>query len=154
LATEEKAEKAMVTFIPAGGVEVSADESSANGRVVYDVPVRVSGGPIVGLTVEVSDGRITGLRAKEGEKIFRRYLNGGKGDVDRFALFGFGLNPKLRHGFTQDDKVLGGVTVGFGDNEDKGGKNRADGQGWWASMSKATVTVDGTPIMRDGILLI
>jgi leucyl aminopeptidase (aminopeptidase T) len=154
LATEEKAQKAIVTFIPAGGVEVSADERSANGRVVYDIPVHGSGRSIVGLTLEVKDGRITGFRAKEGEKTFERYLNEGKGDVDRFAFFGFGLNPELRHGFTQDDKVLGGVTMGFGDNEGKGGKNRADGQGWWASMSKATVTVDGNAVMRDGRLLI
>lgn len=154
LATEEKAQKAMVTFLPAGCVEVSADESSAKGRVVYDVPVRVSGGSIVDLTLQVEDGRITEFTAKERKEVFERYLNEGKGDVDRFAFFGFGLNPNLRHGFTQDDKVLGGVTVGFGDNEDKGGKNRADGQSWWASMTKATVTVNDTLVMRDGRILI
>jgi len=154
LATEEKAANGRVTFLPAGDVEVSADESSAEGTVAYDVPIRVKGGPVVGLTLHVKQGRIVEFTAKERKDVFERYLVEGKGDVDRFAFFGFGLNPNLRHGFTQDDKVLGGVTVGFGDNEDKGGNNRADGQGWWASMSKATVTVGGTFVMRDGLLLI
>jgi len=153
LATEEKAEKGIVTFLPAGGVEVSADESSADGTIVYDVPVRVEGGPIVGLTLRVKDGRIVEFTARKGRVIFERYLKEGRGDADRFAFFGFGLNPHLRHGYTQDDKVLGGVTVGFGDNEGKCGKNRADGQGWWASMTKPTVSIGDTLIMQDGLLL-
>ncbi|HML03812.1 MAG TPA: aminopeptidase [Candidatus Bathyarchaeia archaeon] len=154
LATEEKAEKGIVTFLPAGGVEVSAYESSAEGTIVYDVPVRVEGGPIVGLTLQVRDGRVVEFTARKGREIFERYLKQGKGDVDRFAFIDFGLNPHLRHGYTQDDKVLGGVTVGFGDNESKGGKNRADGQDWWASMTKSTVSIGDTLIMRDGVLLI
>jgi hypothetical protein len=71
--------------------------------------------------------------------------------VDRFAFFGFGLNPRLRHGFTQDDKVLGGFTIGFGRNQDKGGRNRAD-RDWWASMTQATVTVGGRIVMEAGNL--
>jgi len=53
-------------------------------------------------------------------------LEEGNGDVNRFALFSLGLNTRLRHGFTQDGKVLGVVIMGFGDNESKGGKNKAD----------------------------
>jgi aminopeptidase len=154
LATEEKAEKGIVTFLPAGSVEVSANESSADGTIVYDVPVRIEGGPIVGLTLQVRDGRVVEFTARKGRKIFERYLKQGKGDVDRFAFIDFGLNPHLRHGYTQDDKVLGGVTIGFGDNESKGGRNRADGQDWWASMTKSTVSIGDTLIMRDGVLSI
>ena len=154
LTTQEKAEKEIVAFLPAGGVEVSANEESAEGMVVYDVPIRVKGGPIVGLTLQIKDGRIVEFAAKERKEVFERYLEEGKGDVDRFASFGFGLNPHLRHGLTQDDKVLGGVTVGFGDNENKGGKNKANGQEWWASMTKATVTIGDTKVMRDGLLLV
>jgi len=73
--------------------------------------------------------------------------------VDRLAFFGFGLNPNLRHGFTQDDKVLGGVTIGFGDNSDKEGKNKAD-RGFWASMTGATVTIGNRRVMKDGKLLV
>jgi hypothetical protein len=63
------------------------------------------------------------------------------------------LNPNLRHGYTQDDKVLGDVTLGFGDNKTMGGKNRASEQ-WWASVAKPTVTVNGAEIMDEGRLLV
>jgi leucyl aminopeptidase (aminopeptidase T) len=154
IATEEKAEKGLVTFLPAGGAEVSANEESAEGKIVYDVPIRVKGGPVVGLTLQIKAGSIVEFTARERKEIFKRYLKEDSEDVNRFAFFGFGLNPRLRHGFTQDDKVLGGVTLGFGDNENRGGKNKADGHEWWASMTKATVTIGDTEVMRDGTLLI
>jgi leucyl aminopeptidase (aminopeptidase T) len=151
--SKEKAEKGMVTFLPAGGIEVTASEESAEGKVVYDAPVRVESGTAVGLTLQIKNGRIMKFAAREHKELFADYLQGGKGDFNRFASFGFGLNPLLRHGFTQDDKVLGEVTIGFGDNENKGGKNKAD-NGWWASITGATVTVGDTKVMRDGVLLV
>jgi leucyl aminopeptidase (aminopeptidase T) len=108
----------------------------------------------VGLTLQVKDGCVVEFMARERKEVFERYLKESSGDVNRFAFFGFGLNPHLRHGFTQDDKVLGGVTVGFGDNENKGGKNKANGHEWWASITKATVTIGESEVMRTGTLLI
>ena len=154
LTNKEKAEKGIVTFLPAGAIEVSASEESAEGRVVYDVPIRLESGMVEGLTLQIKNGRIMEFTAKQHREAFRHHLEEGKGDINRFASFSFGLNPRLRHGFTQDDKVLGGVTVGFGDNENKGGKNKADGHEFWASMTNATVTVGDTKIMKDGILLV
>ena len=154
LATEEKAERGEVVFLPAGGVEVSAAEDSAEGRIVYDVAIRAEKGLVQGLTLRLAQGRIKEVSAKSGKEIYDASpLRKRTGDENRFAFFGFGLNPNLRHGFTQDDKVLGGVTIGFGDNRDKGGKNVASG-GWWASMSSATVTINGQRIMEDGRLLV
>lgn len=89
--------------------------------------------------------------AQSGIAEFRKYIDSGRGDVDKFGFFGLGLNPGLRHGFTQDDKVLGGVTIGIGGNQDKGGKNRTCGnRHWWASMTHATVLIDDEPLPRDG----
>jgi len=130
LATEEKAERGEVVFLPAGGVEVSAAEDSAEGRIVYDVAIRAEKGLVQGLTLRLAQGRIKEVSAKSGKESYDASpLRKRTGDENRFAFFGFGLNPNLRHGFTQDDKVLGGVTIGFGDNRDKGGKNVASG-GW------------------------
>ncbi len=152
LATEEKAERGEVAFLPAGGMEVSTAEDSAEGGIVYDVTIRAEKGLVQGLSLQIAQGRIKEVSAKAGKEIFDASpLRKQAGDENRFAFFGFGLNPKLRHGFTQDDKVLGGVTIGFGDNRDKGGKNIASG-GWWASMTKATVTISGQKIMEDGKL--
>ena len=153
ITTKEKAERGVVTFLPAGSAEVCADERSAEGKVVYDVPIRVKDGSIVGLTLHVKDGEVVEFTAKERKEVFERYLKEGKGDAHRFAFFGLGLNPNLKHGFTQDDKVLGGVTVGFGDNQNKGGKNSANGTEWWASMTRATITLGDTRVMQNGTLL-
>src|SRR2546428_8394121 len=153
LATEERAERGEVLFLPTGGIEVSAAEDSAEGRIVYDTSIRSGKGQVEGLTFQVSQGRVKQFSARSGKEIFERYLREGTGDENRFAYFGFGLNPKIRHGFTQDDKVLGSTIVGFGHSGAKGGKNVASGT-WWASMTKATVTIGGQKIMEDGKLVV
>jgi leucyl aminopeptidase (aminopeptidase T) len=153
LVTEEKAERGEVVFLPTGGIEVSAAEDSAEGRIVYDTVIRTGKGQVEDLTFQVEQGRIKQFSAKSGKEIFERYLREGTGDENRFAYFGFGLNPKLRHGFTQDDKVLGSTIVGLGHSGAKGGKNVASGT-WWASMTRATVTISGQKIMEDGKLLV
>lgn len=153
LATEEKAERGEVVFLPTGGIEVSAAEDSADGSIIYDTPIRSGQGQVEGLTFQLAQGRIKQFSARSGKDIFERYLREGTRDENRFAYFGFGLNPKLRQGFTQDDKVLGSTILGFGNNSTKGGKNVASGA-WWASMTKATVTISGQRIMEDGRLLV
>jgi leucyl aminopeptidase (aminopeptidase T) len=153
LATDEKAGRGEVVFLPTGGIEVSAAEDSAEGGIVYDPLIRAGKGRVEDLTLQVAQGRIKQFSARSGKEIFESYLREGSGDVNRFAYFGFGLNPKLRHGFTQDDKVLGSTIVGFGHSGATGGKNVASGT-WWASMTKATVTISGQKIMEDGKLLV
>ncbi len=152
---EEMRTSGRPAFLPAGGIEASAEETSAEGKVVFDSPILslLKEGRIEKLTLKVHQGRIDDFVATTQEEAFGRWLKGGTGDVDRFAFFGFGLNPKLRHGFTQDDKVRGGVTIGFGDNTDKAGRNKAD-RGFWASMTNATVTVSHSLVMSDGHLLL
>src|SRR5207247_760441 len=131
------------------------NEQSGQGRIVFDKPIRslLKDGIINRLTLTISKGRIVNSSAGNQQQAFERWLKEGKGSVDRLAFFGFGLNPNLRHGFTQDDKVLGGVTIGFGDNSDKAGKNKAD-RGFWASMTGATVTIGNKHVMKDGKLLV
>ncbi len=143
------------SFLPAGGIEVSVNEQSGQGRIVFDKPIRslLKAGIINRLTLTVSEGRIVDSSAGNQQQAFERWLREGKGDVDRLAFFGLGLNPNLRHGFTQDDKVLGGVTIGFGDNSDKEGKNKAD-RGFWGSITGATVTIGNKRVMKDGKLLV
>jgi leucyl aminopeptidase (aminopeptidase T) len=153
LATEEKAERGEVVFLPTGGIEVSAAEDSAEGKIVYDPLIRTGKGQVEDLTLQVAQGRIKQFSARSGKEIFESYLREGTGDENRFAYFGFGLNPKLRHGFTQDDKVLGSTIVGFGHSAAKSGKNVASST-WWASMTKATVTIGGQKVMEDGKLLV
>lgn len=153
IATDEMAENGRITFLPAGALEVSVDEDSAEGRIVYDAPVRLGNEVIENLVIEMKNGRIYRFNATRGVKVLEGYMKKGGRDAGRFAFFGLGLNPNLRYGFTQDDKVLGGVTLGFGSNEVMGGKNVANEQ-WWASIANATVTVDGMAIADRGKLLV
>ena len=118
------------------------------------MPIPVRGGRnIDGLTLHFSHGRVTKYSARRGIDRFEDYFQYGQGDIDKFGFFGMGLNSGLIHGLTQDDKVLGGATIGIGGNEDKCGKNRTVGNShWWASMSEATIKLDGKIVLSHGKL--
>jgi leucyl aminopeptidase (aminopeptidase T) len=149
LTSEEKTNRGFVTFLPSGGIEVSIDEQSAEGRIIYDLPIRLPGRTVRNLKLDIQGGQVTEFDAEDGKDEFGEYLNSG-GDAGRLGFFGLGLNPNLRFGFTQDDKVLGGATLGLGDNKEKGGKNRANGNGWWGVVSEATLVIGETEVLRRG----
>lgn len=153
LVSKEDAAKGIVKFLPSGFVEVAADEGSANGTVVYDAEILVRGGKETkGLTLQFEHGKVIKYTAQTGIDAFENYIKSSQGDISKFGFFGLGLNRGLKHGFTQDDKVLGGVTIGIGGNEDKGGKNRTPGnRHWWASMTQATVQIDKEVVLKDGV---
>ena len=148
MSTEEMAKKGRIVFLPAGAIEVSVDEGSAQGRIVYDSPVRLGSEMIENLVINLKDGRIAHYTATQGSKALGEYLKRGGEDAGRFAYFGFGLNPNLKHDFTQDDKVLGDVTLGFGDNRLMGGRNPASDQ-WWASVTKTAARVEGATLSEE-----
>jgi len=142
LATEEKAEKGEVVFLPTGGIEVSVAEDSAVGKIVYDTVIRSGKGQIENLMLQLEEGKIREFSARSGKEIFERYLRDGTEFVKRFGYVGFGLNPKLRLGFGQDDKVLGSTVLGLGIGK------------WWAAVTQATVNIGGRKVMEEGRLLV
>jgi leucyl aminopeptidase (aminopeptidase T) len=151
--SKEDATDGIVKFLPSGFVEVAADENSADGTVVYDMPIPVRGArEIKGLTLEFKHGEVVKYSAQAGMDTFESYLKSAQGDVKKFGFFGMGLNPGLKHGFTQDDKVLGEVTIGIGGNEDKGGENKTtENRHWWASMTHATVQIDREIALKNNV---
>ena len=153
IVSKEDAAQGIVKFLPSGFVEVAADEDSAEGTVVYDAPIPVRGAKkIEGLTLEFKHGKVVKYSAQAGIGEFENYLRSCQGDVDKFGFFGIGLNPGLKHGFTQDDKVLGGVTLGIGGNKDKMGKNKTtENRHWWASMTQATVQIDKKFTLKNAV---
>jgi leucyl aminopeptidase (aminopeptidase T) len=151
ISTEEIVEKGRLVFLPAGTIEVSVNEESAQGRIVYDTSVKLGNEMVQNLVIDLKDGRIQRYSATRGSDSLGRYLRTGGKEAGEFSFFGFGLNPNLRYGFTQDDKVLGSLTLGFGNNVSMDGKNSATDQ-WWASITGATVEVNGTTLMSEGNL--
>lgn len=153
LVTDEETRKAQAVFLPAGAAGTTVDEESAEGKVVYDNPIHTRSGTIKKLTLHVKAGRITRYAASSGLNTFKEYLGNEENDEDRFAFFGFGLNPLLTLGYTQDDKVLGAIELNFGENESRGGRNRGE-RNFWGAVSNATVTVYNRTMMRRGKLLV
>jgi aminopeptidase len=153
ISSDTMATDGRVTFLPAGAIEISINEESAEGTIVYDAPVSMGNQTIEDLTLELNDGEILKQTASEGIKEFDRYLTVGGDAAGTLSYFGLGLNPNLKHGFTQDDKVLGNIALGFGDNRALGGRNAAPNQ-WWASITKPTMEIDGAMIMKDGKLIL
>jgi leucyl aminopeptidase (aminopeptidase T) len=153
LVTDEEAENGRVVFLPSGAVGTTVDEESAEGVISYDQPILSWKGRIEGLKIRVKGGRVTEYAASRGVGIFEEYLDSNGPDANRFAFFGLGLNPMLKRGYTQDDKVLGSTELNFGENESRGGKNRG-GRNFWGTVSDADVTVGVRTIAKSGKLVI
>jgi len=125
-------------------------ESSANGKVraAHDqctVAVRDE-------AIDVHQGRAENVHAASDEACVQKSLAG-----HRLSALTIGLNPALTDlrnpgGMPLEINGEGLVAIHFGDNRFFGGSN-ADGPNWYVPLTKATVSVDGKPIVRDGQLV-
>jgi spermidine/putrescine-binding protein len=75
------------------------------------------------------------------------------GEKNRIAVLGVGVNPKARSGYLQDSLASGVVTIGIGGNDDIGGANKTDFY-FAGVLTKATLTVDGNTIVKNGKLML
>jgi leucyl aminopeptidase (aminopeptidase T) len=133
--------------VPGGTVVGIVVESSANGKVraAYDqctLPVRDE-------AIDVNRGRAENIHAGSDEACVQKSLNGL-----RLSAISIGLNPALTDirtpaGMPLETAGEGLVSIYFGDNRFFGGSNN-DGTNWYVPLTKATVSVDGRTIVRDG----
>src|SRR5207247_2393670 len=138
--------------IPAGEAFVVPDEKSGDGTIVFDRPIAWLGRWIRDLRVALDGGRMVKFSASENEDLIRSDWDEAKGPKDLLGYLDIGLNPRARSGFLQDAIVAGNVYVAVGANDEvPGGKNKTDFY-LGASISGATVTIDGRPIIRKGAL--
>ena len=134
-------------FVPGGSVTGIVVESSANGKVraAYDqctLPVRDE-------AIDVHQGRAENVHAASDEACVQKSLKGL-----RLSAIAIGLNPALTDirtpaGMPLETAGEGLVAIYFGDNRFFGGSNN-DGPVWYVPLTKATVSVDGRAIVRDG----
>jgi aminopeptidase len=138
--------------LPAGEAFVVPDEKSGEGTIVFDRPIAYLGRLIRDVRVAFDGGRMVKFSASENEDIIRSDWNEAKGPKDLLGFLDIGLNPRARSGFLQDAIVAGSVFVAVGSNDEvPGGKNKTDFS-LGASVTGATVTIEGRPVVRKGAL--
>ena len=150
---EEDLDKGLYfTSIPTGIVAAAPVETSAEGTVYSDLPRAQVGRLIKGLKWEFQNGRLVKSTAKQYPEAFQNLYDNARGDKDQIASLTIGLNPQNKPmGFLNDELGLGVVSIGIGENRAIGGNNNSDFE-FSTAMAKATVKVDGRPLVEKGKL--
>jgi leucyl aminopeptidase (aminopeptidase T) len=140
------------TSIPTGYVTTAPLPSSAEGTVYFDLPSAFMGRLLKGLKWEFQAGRVVKSSADKYPEAFSKLYDNATGDKDVIAGLSVGINPESKPmGYTTDWLGLGIVSVGIGENRYIGGNNNSDFQ-FQGSLAKATVKVDGKPLVEKGRL--
>jgi leucyl aminopeptidase (aminopeptidase T) len=146
-------EEALNASIPAGSVETTVLEDSANGKVILDVPQAWAGRTIRRLEWTFQDGRVTSFDGDKSALELRKQWDVASGDKDRISTLSIGLNPKAKPGYLVNELVEGAIGIGIGANEDAGGNNKRGF--YFAGTSKnASLMLDGTALVNRGKLTI
>jgi hypothetical protein len=142
--------------LPAGVLRIAPVEESVFGQIV--IPEARFGTSVAkGIVLQLDNGRITRIRAKEGQEVVEQALASGGDAAYRFREFALGLNPKL--GETPGPLIpyygygAGVVRLSLGNNEELGGKVRGDFVRWFF-FPDATVHVDFRHLVRNGKLVL
>jgi len=137
--------------LPSGSVLVAPVEPTAEGTVLFDTPQALMGKMLKGFTMTFRNGKLASFDAKENLDAFAGMYRGASGDKDRLGSFSIGINPNAQFLglISADELALGGVTIGIGSNKDFGGNNDTT-VGYAQTLSKATVEVDGRPLLQEG----
>jgi leucyl aminopeptidase (aminopeptidase T) len=148
---EDISKKSLDANLPAGSVLTTLIETSANGKVVFDQPVHMMAREIQGVEWLFKNGKVTSMKARKNPELISEQYNKASGDRDKISFLQIGLNPEASYGYLTDYNVEGAVQIGIGDNEYIGGKNTST-FGMAATLSKATLDVDGKVIVKNGQL--
>jgi len=141
------------TSIPAGYVTLAPKRGTTEGSFRSDMTVPLMGQLIKGISWEFQKGRLVKSAAETNYDSFQKVYEPSSGDKDQVANLSIGLNQAVRPGFLSDNMSLGTVSIGIGENQNLSGENHSSFQ-FQASLSRATVTADGTPIVHKGKLTV
>lgn len=141
------------TSIPTGYVTFAPKKGTTEGSFHSDMAVPIIGTVIKGISWEFQKGRLVKHSAETNYDAFQKLYEPSTGDKDQVANLSIGLNHVVKPGFLADYMSLGTVTIGIGENQSLQGENNSTFQ-FQASLSKATVTADGQPIVHNGKLTI
>jgi aminopeptidase len=150
----KKGGAATSVWLPAGEVYVTPVPGTAEGAVVAD-HLFYNGQRIDGLKLEIKGGRVVSMSAKSGLEPLQAYYDKAGRGKDVVGVVDLGINPSIQLPEGAAVNVwsrAGAVTVAVGDNTWAGGENRVNFS-VSPEVPAATVTVDGTVLVKDGKLV-
>jgi 2,5-dihydroxypyridine 5,6-dioxygenase len=137
-------------FFPGVQVSIAPVEKTINGAIVIDGSISPGGLVSAPVTCHLEEGVITSIEGGADANVWRSRLE-STGDPKAFHLchFTFGLNPraKMTGNMIEDERVLGAVTFGFG-NQDPSFKGTVG-----AAKVHADVVLVSPAIYLDGVLM-
>ncbi len=134
-----------ITNLPAGELFIAPKETSINGHLVID---GVFTGPIKGkIELMVKNGNVESLKGS----VETRKLMARSSCVRTVCKLGLGMNPKSRiiGNILEDQKTLGTVNIGLGDNSSFGGNVVCEAH-YDAMILKPTLVIDRKTLIEDG----
>jgi len=146
---EDLAKGSRSVSLPTGEVFTTVDETSAEGRVVFDVPTPQVGVLIKDMAWKFESGHLTDFTAKKNVDATKAFWDKASGAKDLLSSITLGINPKAKSSFLMPYIAKGAVSVGIGENREIGGKVQSD-YFFGSTLSKATLEVAGKTIVKDG----
>jgi len=127
------------------GGEVSIAPVDAEGTLVVDGSINCLGRLESPLEITIKNRRVVSIKGKNSEKL-TSFLEGFGPDAFNIAEIGIGMNPmaQLCGTVLEDEKILGTIHIGIGDNSHMGGKSLGE-------VVAADVHIDGVVISNPKI---
>jgi len=138
--------------IPAGSVTIIPDETSADGRIAFNLPILWRGRVIRRLEWDFKGGRIQRFEGDAVAMALRSFWEKATGDRDRVSRLTVGINPHARPGFSLNPISLGAVSVAVGNNQDLRGRNKSTFH-FQGSIRDANLVTDGRILVKAGKLI-
>jgi leucyl aminopeptidase (aminopeptidase T) len=138
-----------ITNLPAGKIFIAPQEKTANGKIVIDGAFMDQSEK--NIDIEVKNGMAMEIT---GDKEAASLMERGK-CARTICEFGIGMNPmsKVIGNILEDQKALGTVHFGFGDNSTFGGEVKCDIH-VDGMLLKPDVMMDGKEIIKKGKLML
>ena len=150
---EDLAKDSRFASLPAGEVATTADETSANGMVIFDVATPQVGLMIQNMSWTFKDGHLVDFSARKNVEATKAFYDAASGGKDMLSSIGIGINPRAKPSFLHAYLAAGAVSVGIGENRELGGKVQSDYE-FAGTLSKATVDVAGKRIVEKGRIIV
>jgi aminopeptidase len=146
--------------VPGGEVFWSPVEDSADGEILFDVPLHTARGEVAGVRLRFERGVVVEASAEAGDDVLQRVLETDEG-ARRLGELGVGLNdaiPQPLRNVLFDEKLDGTIHLALGDGfTHLGGRNRSAVHSDLIKDTKlpgSTIECDGEVVFADGRWLV